>query len=687
MKVKTILLLVILFNSSLFARQIEYYIATDGNDANVGSVSAPFASLERARDVIRQSRRTAPTTVYLREGTYYLPKTFVLSAEDAGTKENPVVYQAYPGEKVIISGGMTLQLNWKPYRDGILQAQTPQSLKFDQFFVNGKRQPMARYPNYDAKARPFNGTASDAFSPSRAVRWTDPAGGYIHAMQGNSWASCHYRITGKNAGNEIIYEGGWQDNRRMGMHGEYRFVENIFEELDASREWYHDSKNNTLYYMPDKDVRVDTALFEIARLPHLIEFQGTQNKPVRYVSLRGLIFRHSSRTFMETKEPLLRSDWTIYRGGAVLLNGAEDCSILDAEFNQVGGNAIFVNNYNRRIVIRGTHIHDAGASGICFVGNPDSVRSPLFEYNQTQSYRDIDTAPGPKTDNYPADCLVTDCLIHGIGVVEKQSAGIQISMSKGVMIRYSSIYYVPRAGINISEGAFGGHVIEYCDVFDTVRETNDQGSLNAWGRDRYWHLEGTPSAERPKLALLDAEKTIIRNSRWRCDYSWDMDLNDGASNYEIYNNLFLAGGLRLRDGYYRHVYNNITVNNTLNPHAWYENSMDVITTNIWMDRYQSLDQPQGQWGLKIDDNVFTKESDRGMAMQYGCDGNSIATTPIFIDPENGDYRLKPELPVLKIGFKNFPMNQFGVQKPQLKAMAETPIFSVPDTTGKRSERY
>jgi hypothetical protein len=64
--------------------------------------------------------------------------------------------------------------------------------------------------------------------------------------------------------------------------------------------------------------------------------------------LRGFIFRHAARTFMDTKEPLLRSDWTIYRGGAVFFNGAEDCIVADCKFDQMGGNAVFVNNCNRR---------------------------------------------------------------------------------------------------------------------------------------------------------------------------------------------------------------------------------------------------------------------------------------------------------------------------------------------------
>ena len=58
---------------------------------------------------------------------------------------------------------------------------------------------------------------------------------------------------------------------------------------------------------------------------------------------------------------------------------------------------------------------------------------------------------------------------------------------------------------NISEGTFGGHVLEHCDVFDTVRETDDHGSFNSWGRDRFWQLEDAPEEELGELAMLDCE--------------------------------------------------------------------------------------------------------------------------------------------------------------------------------------
>ena len=664
-----------------------YYVDPAGSDANPGTLEKPFKTLAHAKTEVRDNAqlRKQPVTVNLRGGIYYLEDTLVFSGEDSGTAEAPVTWAAFNEEEVVISGGLKLNLDWTPYEDGILQAKTPEGLVFDQLFVNGKRQSMARYPNYDANARPYNGAAADAFSPERAARWADPTGGYIHAMHKVHWGGYHYRITGKKPDNTVTYEGGWQNNRQMGMHPKERFVENLFEELDAPGEWFHDAEARTLFYYPAQGVDIRKATVEIVRLKQLLAFRGSREQPVRNITLSGLVFRHAARTFMETQEPLLRSDWTIYRGGAVTIDGAEDCAISDCEFDQVGGNAIFVNNYNRRIAVRGTHIHGAGASGVCFVGDPDSVRNPLFEYRQRQAYADIDQTPGPKTDNYPADCIVEDSLIHGVSVVEKQATGVQMSMASRITVRHCSIYDVGRAGINISEGTFGGHVIEFCDVFDTVRETGDHGSFNSWGRDRFWHLQGAPAEKLPELALLDTEKTIIRNSRWRCDHGWDVDLDDGSSNYEIYNNVFLRGGLKLREGFHRNVYNNIAVNNSLHPHVWFKNSGDVVTRNIWMSAYRPAGgMPTERWGKEVNRNLFMTAADRNKFEKHGCDTDSLVGDPLFMDPDHGDYRVKPGSPALKLGFTNFPMDQFGVLKPALKAIAQTP--QIPKLKVKKNRR-
>ncbi|MFU8780522.1 MAG: PDZ domain-containing protein, partial [Kiritimatiellia bacterium] len=224
-------------------------------------------------------------------------------------------------------------------------------------------------------------------------------------------------------------------------------------------------------------------------------------------------------------------------------------------------------------------------------------------------------------------------------------------------------------------GMFGGHVIEYCDVFNTVLETDDHGSFNSWGRDRFWELEGAPEEQFADLMRLDAQRSIIRHSRWRCDHGWDVDLDDGSSNYEIYNNLFLRGGLKLREGYCRHVYNNMAINSTLHPHVWFANSQDVVIHNLWMAPYRPANMKN--WEGQIDGNLFVSEFDRQAFVGKGCDVHSVVGDPMFLDPANGDYRLGEASPLLGHGFRNFPMDQFGVRKASLKAIAKVPDFPEP----------
>ncbi len=662
-----------------------YYVAPGGNDGNPGALAKPFASLQRAQQAVRQK----PGTVFLRGGTYYLPATLVFTAQDSGTKDAPVVFQAYQNEQPVVSGGVKLEeLDWQPYRDGIFQTKVPDDLQTEEIFVNGERQILARYPNYDPTAKYFDGFAADAISTNRAARWADPTGGYFHAMHPSLWGDFTWRITGKDAQGGVTMEGGWQNNRGAAAHRQIRFVENIFEELDSPGEWFLNNKTHTLYFYPPAGLDLKTATVEATRLRSLVEFRGSETQPVKFVTLRGLTFRQAARTVMDTKEPLVRSDWAIYRGGAIFFNGAEDCALEDSFIDQVGGNAIFVNNYNRRITVRGCQIAKAGASGICFVGDPQAARNALFNYNQANKLEDLDRTPGPRTDNYPADCLVDDCLIYLTGRVEKQTAGVEIDLAQSITVRHCSIYDMPRAGINIGDGCWGGHVIEFCDIFDTVKETGDHGSFNSWGRDRYWlpdiNTVNVWVKQVPDLPKLDAVKpNILRNNRWRCDHGWDIDLDDGSSYYIITNNLCLHGGIKNREGFGRVVENNIMVDGSFNPHVWFADSGDIFLHNIVWTAYRPANMHRPPWGQEMDYNVMQKDGAptntpaTQLQRQSGRDTNSIVADARFIDPAHGDYRVKDGSPALALGFVNFPMDQFGVQKPELKTIARTPLLPLP----------
>lgn len=658
-----------------------YFVAPTGNDANPGTLEKPFATLRRAQEAVRQK----PGSVWLRGGTYYLAEPLVFTPVDSGTQAAPVVYQAYQDEQPVISGGVNLEnLDWQPFRDGMYQAKVPADLRTEEIFVNGERQILARYPNFDPTAQYFDGFAADAISTNRAARWANPVGGYFHAMHPALWGDFTWRITGKDDKGEVTLEGGWQNNRGGAVHRTIRFVENIFEELDAPGEWFLDSTTHTLYFYPPNGLDLLTAKVEATGLRHLVEFRGNEPSPVRFVTLRGLTFRHAARTVMDTKEPLMRSDWAIYRGGAIFFEGAEDCTIERSFLDQVGGNAIFINRYNRRITVRGCRIAKAGGNGVCFVGDPHATRDPLFNYGQVNKLEDLDRTPGPRSPNYPAECLVDDCLIYLTGRVEKQTAGVQIQLAQGITIRHCSIYDTPRAGINIGDGSWGGHVIEFCDVFDTVKETGDHGSFNSWGRDRYWRPNVSEVNEWvrqvPDLPRLDAVKPVIlRNNRWRCDHGWDIDLDDGSSFYIITNNLCLRGGIKNREGYGRVVENNIMVNSGFHPHVWYANSGDVFRRNIVWREYQPALMPAPPWGQELDYNLLHREGTTSgpatqLQKQSGRDEHSIQGDALFRDPATGDYRVREGSPALALGFVNFPMDNFGVQEPSLRVLARTPML-------------
>jgi hypothetical protein len=667
----------------------DFYVSVTGSDTNSGTKARPFRSPAAGQNAARVARAThpdVPVTVYFAAGTYYLPATLTFTAADSGSAQAPVTYAALPGAEVTWSGGQRLELKWNPYQNGIFQALLPSHFQTDQLFVNGARQILARYPNFDARQPIFNGYAADAISPERAKRWADPTGGFLHAMHGSLWGGMSYRITGKNSQGEVMLEGGWQNNRPAPMHPEYRFVENIFEELDAPGEWFDNVKTGTLYFYPPAGLDLDHAVIEGVRLHHIVDFQGSEQSPVRFVTLRGIVFRHAARTFMENKEPLLRTDWTTYRGGAVFFNGAEDCSLLDCFLDQVGGNAVFVNDYNRRITVRGCHIFRASANGVAFVGDTAAVRNGIG-WSAQNDFQTIDRTPGPKSSNYPADCIVDDCLIHETGRTEKQTAGIEIDIAQNITARHCSIYDVPRAGINIGDGAWGGHIIEDCDVFDTVKETGDHGSFNSWGRDRFWNLRNVdlnsvtlgPDKDLP---LLDVVRPItILHNRWRCDHGWDIDLDDGSSNYVIRDNLCLNGGLKNREGFFRVVENNIMVNNSFHPHVWFGNSQDVFRRNIVFTPYRPIGM-HAPWGKEIDKNLLYEAGvapapATQLQALSGRDQNSIVADARFVGPATGDFRVLPGSPALALGFVNFAMDNFGVLKPALRAIARTPEFSAP----------
>jgi hypothetical protein len=667
----------------------DIYVSTTGDDSNPGTQDKPLKTIAAAQTAARAhaKRGKEPLVVGFLPGTYYVGKTVVFTTADSGAKDAPVTYTGYGGAATL-SGGVKLSLTWSTYKNSIMQATVPSTvstgMSFDVLFLNGQRQVMARYPNYDPSklTTAFQGIAGDY--QSRPSKWAKPPSGevYAHCMHTSDWGSQHYVMTGVSG--SLNLSKALCNGRASGANGS-GVVENVLDELDAPGEWYFDKSAGTLYFYPPQGTDLSTALIEVAGLETIIQFQGTSTAPVKFVNLDGFRYNATSRTFAKCNEQVLKSDWVIYRGGGLFLSGVEDSAITNSFFDALGGNALFVSGYARRMNIQTNKFVGIGASAILLMGVSSAVRNPGFGYSGGTAVGSLDKTAGPKTDDYPAQCTVTDNLIHDIGYPQKQVAGIGLDMASEITISHNSIYNMPRAGINIGDGCWGGHIMEYNDVFDTVLETGDHGSFNSWGRDRYWDPNvGTIDsrvASSPGLEVLDAMKPVLmRNNRWRCDKGWDVDLDDGSTNYQITNNIFLAGGLKWREGYHRTGDNNMfAVGARMSVHVWPKNSDDVFTHNI----FHNYDPANPEaWGKTVDYNLFTDAASLNTAHGYGVDKNSVsATSPGYVDTAHGNYQLTSSSPALALGIKSIPADSYGVVSLSLRAQARTPSFGATSTPG------
>jgi len=140
------------------ARGADLYISPAGDDGNPGTLEQPLATLEGARHAVRALRRNGgprgrPLVVQLRGGTYRLDRTEVFTPLDSGTEREPIVYEAFPGERPILSGGVPIT-GWRRHDERLWVADVPWatalSEPFAQLFVNGLRRPRARTPNEGA---------------------------------------------------------------------------------------------------------------------------------------------------------------------------------------------------------------------------------------------------------------------------------------------------------------------------------------------------------------------------------------------------------------------------------------------------------------------------------------------------------------------------------------------------------
>ena len=171
------------------------------------------------------------TVISLKNGIYNLTGTILVKGQSITIRGS---------ENTVIQGCTKID-GWIDEGNGVFSASTEYDA--DALYINDEKYQMARFPKYNPDIRIFGGFSRDVLSKSKADQWKNPKGAYIHAMHLHNWGGFSYEVTGKDENGNLTYIGGWQNNRQMGMHSDFKYIENVREEMTEQGEWYFDKEN------------------------------------------------------------------------------------------------------------------------------------------------------------------------------------------------------------------------------------------------------------------------------------------------------------------------------------------------------------------------------------------------------------------------------------------------------------
>ena len=121
-----------------------FFVATDGNDANPGTQSQPWRTIQKAASML-----TAGQTVMVRGGVYNEKVT----PANSGIPGQYITYMAFPGETPVIDG-TGIYLNLSDYRrDGLIQVIGKKYLKFSGLTIRNSAYECVNLYKYDQNSQ------------------------------------------------------------------------------------------------------------------------------------------------------------------------------------------------------------------------------------------------------------------------------------------------------------------------------------------------------------------------------------------------------------------------------------------------------------------------------------------------------------------------------------------------------
>lgn len=304
------------FFSGLSATDI--WVSTNGNDRSEGTKEHPLLTLQEAVLRARETRRLQTPgiekgiNIFLQDGTYHVYEPINLRPEDSGTGESPTVIAAQEGATVTISGGIPIT-GWEPsgkYWVAPVPDFNGRPLDFRQLWVNGKRATRARdVVDFEEMHRIWRNDTENQllWVPAEAVKSILNAP-YPEMVLHQMWAVSNLRIKsidvkGDSAAigfhtpeSKLQFTRPWPSPMTAPGRESPFFLTNAIELLDQPGEWFHDFKEQKLYYIPRDDEDMNTLDAVIPAVETLVAVEGTLDRPVQHIRFKNIRFSHTTWT-------------------------------------------------------------------------------------------------------------------------------------------------------------------------------------------------------------------------------------------------------------------------------------------------------------------------------------------------------------------------------------------------------
>ncbi len=594
-----------------------------------------------------------------------MDESFVLSSEDSGTLEYPIIYKAEKGAKPIFSGGRKIS-GFKVNENGVWEAKITTNnydkWRFDQLYVNNKRATLARSPNkgfsriksikekvlekgegrvYE-KAQQKLRFDNDNFNPLRNISDDDLK--LVRFRAYHNWDFTLRHIDKIDKRKKVLLTTGkgmpsWNPLKKNGRV----IFENYAAALDSVGEWFLNSKG-TLFYIPLPGQTPENTEIIAPILDNLIYVKGdiANNKFVEHIKFEGITFKHSH--YRVTKSGFEPFQAAVTINSSIMLEGARNIIFSNCEISNTGQHAIWLGKGCSNSTVNHCYINNIGGGGI-YLGDIDALGGEEHTHHI-------------KLDNN---------IIQSGGQEFPPSVGIWVGHSSDNEITHNDIANFYYTGISI------GWVWGYTPSL-SKRNNVSYNHIHHIG----WNLLSDMSAI---YTLGKSEGTTINNNVIHDIHAysyggWGLYPDEGTSGVVMENNLVYntkTGGFHQHYGK-----DNIIRNNIFAYSKMYQaqctkvedhRSFNFNNNIIVFDKGVVL---KGSWDkidISMDNNLYWNTSGNtydfnGNSFKKwkntGHDKNSFIENPNFQDAPNFDFRFKNSESIKKINFNPFDYSKAGV---------------------------